>query len=186
MHTRTLPEIFWDQMPTMMIDGAQDMLEDFAFRGIWNFHPKEDIVEAVGKNYRQMGRISRVKYQRGRELYVSFLLNNWENLKTLEEFHERNIVVLQQLVKDADEGDGLYESLILELQKLPNAVPRPFVYVEKFLTVKKLRNLLASLPSDFDTMEIQISSIHGDMQVFATSAKLSTFEDSKDLCILVK
>lgn len=62
---RTPQEIFHIQSTISALDGASDMLEDFAARCILAGHNKEDTVKAVGEHYRQCEEVAERKYIQG-------------------------------------------------------------------------------------------------------------------------
>jgi hypothetical protein len=62
---RTLWDIFYIQSPESILDGAGDMLVDFAARAILAGHGKEQIVEAIGEYYRQCEEVAERKYIHG-------------------------------------------------------------------------------------------------------------------------
>ena len=51
-----------------MLDGAGDMLVDFAAKGIYAEHSQKDIVEFIGTYYHQCAELCESKYQKGLEI----------------------------------------------------------------------------------------------------------------------
>jgi hypothetical protein len=75
---RTPQEIFNGQSKIFCLDGATDMLEDFAARCILAGHNKEDTVKAVGEHYRQCEEVAETKYIRGLKIAGKHI-DNWLN-----------------------------------------------------------------------------------------------------------
>ena len=67
-YQRTLWEIFYCQDKINMLDGAGDMLVDFAAKGIYAEHSQKDIVEFIGTYYHQCAELCESKYQKGLEI----------------------------------------------------------------------------------------------------------------------
>lgn len=62
---RTPQEVFNSQSKMFILDGATNMLEDFAARCILAGHNKEDTVKAIGEHYRQCQEVAETKYIHG-------------------------------------------------------------------------------------------------------------------------
>jgi hypothetical protein len=71
----TAEQIFDNQDKLNALDGATDMLEDLAAKCILNGIEKKEVLEALGRFYRQCLEVCESKYSKGLEIAWNILAN---------------------------------------------------------------------------------------------------------------